>query len=133
MEFFSALVSGGGGGSSDEDCYFVTIRRCMDNRTGKVTVSTVRSPCYYYNDENNMKEGQESKEECRGQATSDKRFGFMLPHEGCTFDIIEKCGEFDIEQFSEGDGDGSCVGSFLLSIYVGLVVFIDFLKRQKKN
>jgi RHS repeat-associated protein len=133
--FFSALASGGGGGISDEDCYFVTIRRCVDNLTGKVTVSTVGPPCYYYDDEDNKKEGQRSKEECRGQATSDKRFGLMLPHEDCTFDIIEDCGEFDIGEFAEGDGDGDgfCVGSFLLSIYVGLVVFIDFLKRQKKR
>lgn len=131
--FFSTLVSGGGGGISGEDCYFVTIRRCVDNLTGKVTVSTVGPPCYYYDDEDNKKEGQKSKEECRGQATSDKRFGLMLPHEDCTFDIIEDCGEFDIGEFAEGDGDGFCVGSFLLSIYVGLVVFIDFLKRQKKR
>lgn len=127
--FFGVLLVTGGG--SSETCYFVAIRRCVNKRTGNVEVTEIGDPCYYYDDEENKREGERSKEECRLQATGNKKWGEMQPHAGCTFDIVEKCEPINPEEPT--DDDGFCVGSFLLSIYVALVVFIDFLKRRKKG
>lgn len=107
----------GGGGSN---CYYVAVKKCVNKKTGDVTVTEIRDKCYY--------DTEEQKRICRNQASADRKLGETLPHDpDCTFEV-----EWDCVPVTPPAPE-PCVGTSLICIYVGLAVFIVSMKREGKR
>ncbi len=127
----SLLNLGSLGNGTGQNCYWIAVKKCTDPETGEVAVTEVGRQRHYYSGDKNK--DNLSEEQARNAANADLNFVTTLPHDpNCDYELQQDC-DPETPPPSTEPPDGSCAGTSLLSIFVGLAVFTVSLQCKRKR